>query len=68
MRSAIEFMLPADLEKAESGASGACGHFDGNHALLGTFWVKYPLLFSEDGGRRVEDQELRLAKGKIEVC
>ena len=25
------------LEKAASGASGACGHFVGNHAILRTF-------------------------------
>ena len=27
----------ADLEKAASGASSACGHFVGNHAILITF-------------------------------
>ena len=27
----------ADLEKAASGASGACGHFVRNHAILRTF-------------------------------
>jgi len=26
-----------DLEKAASGASGACGHFVKNHAILRTF-------------------------------
>ena len=47
----------ADLEKA---ASGACGHFVGNHAILRTFWVKNPVLLTEDGWRRTEDAELRL--------
>ena len=60
--------IVTDLEKAASGASGACGHFVGNPAILRTFSVKYPALLTEDGGRRVEDQELRLAKGNIEVC
>ena len=46
-----------DLEKA---ASGACRHFVGNHATLRTFWVKYPIFLTEDGGRRVEDGEMRL--------
>ena len=41
-----------DLEKAASGASGACGLFVGNHAILG---LKYPVLLSEDGGRRVDN-------------
>ena len=27
----------ADLEKAASGASSACGHFVGNHTILRTF-------------------------------
>ena len=53
-------MLAADLEKASSGASGTFGHFVGNHAILRTFWVTYPVLLTEDGGRRVEDGELRL--------
>ena len=39
-----------------------------NPAILRAFWVKYPELLTEEGGRRIEDQELRLAKGKIEVC
>ena len=45
----------ADLEKAASGASGACGHFVGNHAILRTFWAKYSVLFSEDGGIRIDN-------------
>ena len=28
------FIIHTDLEKAASGASGACGHFVGNHAIL----------------------------------
>ena len=47
--------MHADLEKA---ASGACGHFVGNHAILRTFWVKY-----EGEGRRLEDWEMRLDQG-----
>ena len=53
----------SDLEKAASGASGACGHFVGNHAILRTFWVKYLVLLTEDWGGRVKDGELRLDKG-----
>ena len=41
--------LASDLEKAASGASGACGHFVGNYAILRTFLVKYPIHFTEDG-------------------
>ena len=52
--------MKSDLEKVASGASGACGYFVGNHAILRTFWVKYPVLLTEDGGRRVEDGEMRL--------
>ena len=36
----IEYPLTlplADLENAASGASGACGHFDGNHTILRIF-------------------------------
>ena len=44
--------LGADLEKAASGASGACGHFVGNHAILRTniryFWM------------RMEEEELKM--------
>ena len=56
------FITLSDLEKAASGASGACGHFVGNHAILRTFWAKYLILFTEDGKRRFEDGELRLDK------
>ena len=55
-------MHDADLEKAASGASGDCGYFVGNHAVLRTSWAKYPVLFTEDGKRRVEDGEFRLDK------
>ena len=54
-----------DLGKAASGESSACGHFVGNHAILRTFLVKYPVLLTEDGGRRVGDGELRLDKGSL---
>ena len=48
------------MEKAASGASGACGHFVGNHAILRSFLDKYPVLLAEDGGRRVENVKMRL--------
>ena len=41
--------LGADLEKAASSASSACGHYVGNHALLRTFLVKSPVRLTEDG-------------------
>ena len=47
------------LEKADICGSGACGHFVGNHAILRTFCVKYPVLLRKDVGRRVEDGELK---------
>ena len=52
-------LLEADLEKA---ASGACGHFVGNHTILRTFLIKYPVVLSENGGRRFDDVELRMDK------
>ena len=52
----------ADLEKA---TSGACVYFVGNHAILRTFLVKYPVLLTEDEGRRVKDAELRLDQGDL---
>ena len=52
-----------DLEKAASSASGARGHFVRNHAILRNFLDKYPVLFTENGKRRVEDGELRLDIG-----
>ena len=54
-----------DLEKAAISASGACGYFVGNHAILRTFCIKNPALLTEDGGRRVEDAELRLDQGDL---
>ena len=51
-----------DLEKAASGASGACGHFVRDHAILRTFFVSYPVILSKDGEKRVDDEELRLDK------
>ena len=55
-------MVETDLEKVASGASGDCGYFVGNNAILRTFSAKYPVFFTEDGKRRVEDGELRLDK------
>ena len=55
--------IKTELEKAVSRASNACEHFVRNIAILSTFWVKYPVLLTEDGGRRVEDGELRLDNG-----
>ena len=46
----------ADLEKAASGASGACGHFVENPIILRTFRVGNPVFLTEDGGRRLEDK------------
>ena len=54
-----------DLEKAASGASGACGLFVWNHAILRTFWVKYPVLLIEDGGRRIDDVQLSFDDGYL---
>ena len=57
-----------DLEKAGSvgsSGSGACGHLVRNHAILRTFWIKYPVLYTEEGGRRVEDGDLRLDQGDL---
>ena len=51
-------MKQADLGKA---ASGACGHFYGNHAILRKFCV----LLCEDEGRRVDDGELMFDKGDL---
>ena len=50
--------LKSDLEKAASGASGACGHFVENHAILRTFWVEYPVLLKEDVERGFDNWEL----------
>ena len=50
----------SDLEKAASGASGACGHFVENHAILRTLRVKSRAFSTQDGGRRVEDGKLRM--------
>ena len=50
----------ADLEKAASGASGACGHFVENPAILRTSLVKNSAFTTEDGGRGVEDGKLRM--------
>ena len=54
-------MVP-DLEKVASGASGACGHIVGNHIILRTFGARYPILYTVDEKRRVEDGEFRLDK------
>ena len=55
-------LFGTDLEKAASGASAACGHFVGNYTFLRTFLANYPVLFTEDGNRRVEDEKLRSEK------
>ena len=34
-------------------------YFVGNYAILKPFHVEYPVLLTENGGRRVEDRELR---------
>ena len=61
----IRFSFLTDLEKATSGAIGACRHFVGNPVILRTFWVKFPVLLTEDGGRRAEEGKLRLIKGDL---
>ena len=48
--------------RPEKAASGASGHFVGNHTILRTFSAKFPVLFNEDRKRRVEDGKLRLNK------
>ena len=55
----ITVLLGSHMEKA---ASGACGHFVRNHAILRTLWAKYPVVFIEDGKRRVKGGELRFDK------
>ena len=57
----------SDLEKAVSSLSGTCRHFVGTNAILRTFSVKYPGFFIEDGGRRVEDRDLRLEDGNRRI-
>ena len=59
--------LDSDLEKAASSASGACGHFVLNTAILRTSRVKNPAFLTEDKGRRVEDGKLRLKRGKLRM-
>ena len=54
----------ADLEKA---ASGACGHFVVNHAILRTSRVKPPVFFTEDRGRRLEGEKLKIDKGELRL-
>ena len=56
-----------DLEKAASGASGACGHFVKNHAILRTFWVENPTFLTEFGGRSVKDGKLRIDQGELRL-
>ena len=58
-------MVQSDLEKAASSASGACGHFVGNPVILRTFWVKFPVLLTEDGGRRAGEGKLSLFLGDL---
>ena len=58
---------PPDLEKAASGASGACGHFVENHAILRTFWFEIPAFLTEDGGRSVKDGKLRIDQGELRL-
>ena len=49
------YMQRSDLEKD---GSGAWRHLVVNHAILRTFWVKYPVLLSEDRGIKIEVQWL----------
>ena len=59
--------LIPDLEKAESSASSAYGHFVQNPAILRTFYVKNPAFLTEDGGRRVEEGKLRIDQCKLRL-
>ena len=47
VNSGVQFMY------LENAASGAFGHFVENHAIWRTLLVKYPVLLTEDGGKRV---------------
>ena len=49
-------MAIADLEKA---ASGACGHFVENHAILRTFSFENSVFLTDDGERSIKDRKLR---------
>ena len=54
--------MQADLEKAANGASGAFGHFVGNHVILRTFRVKYSVILNEDGLKGLTIENLALIK------
>ena len=60
MKSNTLAKFVADLEKAANGASGACGHFVGNPAILRTCLVKNPILFTECGGNRVGERRIEV--------
>ena len=50
MKAIFEFLwwVGSDLEKAASGASGACRHFVGNLATLRKFLVKFSVKIKEE--------------------
>ena len=50
----------ASLEKVASGASGTYGHFVRNSIILMTCRVKYPILLTDIGERRVEYGKLMI--------
>ena len=66
MKMTLHILSP-DLEKAASGASGACGHFVVNPAILRTFRVRNPTFLTEDGGRRMEGGKLRMDRGELRL-
>ena len=63
-------LLRPDLEKAARGASGACGHFVGNHAILRTFlsqtWrIEVGQKRFKVGGWRMGDLEIKIEDGGL---
>ena len=67
MHYALKVHFAPDLEKAASGASGACGHFVVNPAILRKFWIKTPAFLTEDGGRRTEGGKSSMDHGELRI-
>ena len=60
-------LVTPDLEKVSSGASGACGQFVKNPAILRTYLVENRAFLTKDGGRRVEDGKLRMDQRELRL-
>ena len=60
----LEMWTKADLEKV---ASGACGHFVLNPAILSTLWFKTPAFLTKNGGRRMEGEKLRMDQWELRL-